>query len=131
VSKLLLLLPFATFLAYSQATTTDLNSSDYITNSRAVINANFNSLKNALNSHTANTSNPHSTTATQTGAFDLSANNALGAHYFDMTNISAPSNPGSGVMRFYFKTGSGLCQKDSSGTETCFGPAGAEAVSQV
>lgn len=61
------------------------------------------------------------TAAQVTNAFDITANNDIGAHYIDGTAGSAPANPAAGKYRVYFKTGTGWCQRDSAGTETCIG----------
>ncbi len=57
-------------------TTTDIQTTDQISASRAVINTNTNNLKNGINAHVSNTSNPHAVTAAQTGAVP---NSAVGA----------------------------------------------------
>ena len=44
--------------------------------------------------------------------------------YWDVNSISAPSDPGSGYLRVYAKTGSGICWRTSGGVETCTGAGG-------
>ena len=57
--------------------------------------------------------------------FTLTADNNIGAHYIDATGISTPgTNPTAGDFRLYAKTGTGFCQKDSAGSEVCFGATG-------
>lgn len=61
--------------------------------------------------------------------------NALGAHYVDVTEQAAPANPGAGVLRIYANsTTHELTQRDSAGVEKKFsdgsGGAGAPTTSQ-
>ena len=58
------------------------------------------------------------TAAQVTNAFDTTANNPLGAHYQDLTDISSPSAGASGHTRFYSKGGK-ICSLDSSSNEYC------------
>src|SRR4051812_26167948 len=43
---------------------------------------------------------------------------ALITSYLTMTQLTAPSAPPAGTLRWYAKTGAGFCWKDSGGTET-------------
>lgn len=45
-------------------------------------------------------------------------------YYIDGTAAAAPANPSAGLFRLYVKTATGWCQRDSAGTETCFGATG-------
>ena len=59
-----------------------------------------------------------------TNAFDKSTNNAIGAFYMDISEMTAPSAPGANVARLYSKDDAGttkVCYKDSAGAETCVG----------
>ena len=53
----------------------------------------------------------------------LSANNAF-TSYQVLSEIATPSNPASGLVRIYAKSGSGLCALDNGGTERCTGTGG-------
>jgi len=46
------------------------------------------------------------------------------SNYGDYMEIAAPGAPATGLERVYAKAGSGLCAKDSSGTERCTGGSG-------
>ena len=63
------------------------------------------------------------TAAQVTNAFDLTANNALGAHSETFTDIATPANPSAGQTKFYSKSGA-LCSLDSAGNEKCTGTGG-------
>lgn len=86
-------------------------------------------------SHIANTSNPHSVTATQVGLGNVdntsdATKNAASAtlsnktlltpiidDYLDINEETAPSAPAAGKMRLYFKNDNKLYKKNSSGVE--------------
>lgn len=60
--------------------------------------------------------------------------NALGSHYYDITEMAAPANPAAGTLRIYANsTTHELTQRDSSGTERKFsdGSGGAGAPTNV
>jgi hypothetical protein len=72
---------------------------------------------------------PSSNISAATWGLPLWMNTTNANGYFDWTLGSAPgTNPASGDIRLYPKTGSTLCAKDSGGTETCFG-SGASTIS--
>ena len=61
-----------------------------------------------------------------------SAGGASFTSYNDYTQIATPgSNPASGFLRVYGKTGAGICWLDSAGSETCAGAAGAGGVAST
>ena len=64
------------------------------------------------------------TAAQVTNAFDLSANNNLGTHYFDIGHQAAPANPASGFGRVYFDSGSGLIGCINSAGASCMPTSG-------
>src|SRR5581483_250852 len=69
------------------------------------------------------------TAAQVTNAFDVTANNALGAHAETFTDIATPANPSAGTTKIYSKGGL-VCSLNSSGSENCTGSGGG-AVSSV
>lgn len=72
---------------------------------------------------------PSSNISAATWGLPLWANTTNANSYVDWTLGSAPgTNPASGDIRLYAKTGSTLCAKTSGGAETCFGSGGASAV---
>jgi hypothetical protein len=64
------------------------------------------------------------TAAQVTNAFDTSANNNLGTHYFDIGQQVAPANPASGFGRVYFDSGSGLIGCINSAGASCMPTSG-------
>jgi hypothetical protein len=64
------------------------------------------------------------TAAQVTNAFDLSANNNLGTHYFDIGQQVAPANPAAGFGRVYFDSGSGLIGCINSAGASCMPTSG-------
>jgi len=67
---------------------------------------------------------PSSSISQATWGLPLWVNATNANSYFDWTLGSAPTNPAAGVARIYPKTGSTLCVRDSSGTESCLGSGG-------
>lgn len=67
------------------------------------------------------------TAAQVTNAFDLTANNAIGAHYETFTDISTPATPSAGLTRVYSKGGKS-CSLDSAASENCTGTGGGGSV---
>lgn len=52
-----------------------------------------------------------------TNAFNLAADNALGAHFVEITQIAAPGNPAAGKVRLFLNTATGeLSVRKSGGT---------------
>lgn len=80
----------------AQVSTVDLLSTDTLTASRATINSNVNAVKNGLNSHTANVSNPHSTIFSQVTGCVTIWDNVTNKYTIPTTcrinGIAAPSN---------------------------------------
>lgn len=62
-----------------------------------------------------------------TNAFDTSANNSLGAHSINITDIGTPSVPGAATTQVYTKAGT-LCSLSPGGFEYCTGTAQAASV---
>lgn len=67
------------------------------------------------------------TAAQVTNAFDRSTNNALGAHYFEMTLITAPANPAASTARIYVDSSTSQLTCLLSTGASCFPVSGGNA----
>lgn len=133
----------ATTLSWSKISKTGSNLTDIDARSHtSLTDIGTNSHAN-IDSHIANTSNPHSVTATQVGLGNVdntsdATKNAASVsltnktlvepvidNFADFNEESAPSSPSAGKLRVYAKADKKLYKKDSDGLESEVGSGGA------